>query len=291
MFCNSCGKEVKDGKHFCTNCGTKAVTTEVIKCEHCGRPLEEGAKFCQGCGQAVQSDTKTYCAYCGEKLEEGDRFCGKCGHARGNNVVSSFVQKMGQNSGSTAAHDSPVLLDRIKSPLGIKHLILTGLLVLGLIFMLFVPAYEFDMDTGFGSYDTNMSFSVARPFCHEYIEALAGYSSDAEALGVFGTIAAIVALAWFGASIALTVYPIFKNTLNKKRYFILQIYTAVSYIFTSLIYWGLYAAMAEEAYLEVHTTFGFVMDLILMIGCVVMSIVLINENKNKTSVTTIGGRA
>jgi Sec-independent protein translocase protein TatA len=59
MFCDQCGKELKEGTKFCTGCGApiKAVApkepVKKIFCDQCGRELKKGVNFCPGCGAKV----------------------------------------------------------------------------------------------------------------------------------------------------------------------------------------------------------------------------------------------
>ena len=48
-------------------------------CASCGRENREGRKFCVDCGQPLVVDLR--CAACGAPYEPGERFCGDCGSA------------------------------------------------------------------------------------------------------------------------------------------------------------------------------------------------------------------
>ncbi|MCI7768143.1 MAG: leucine-rich repeat protein [Oscillospiraceae bacterium] len=48
MICNSCGKELPEGKKFCIFCGAKIVLKKI--CAECGSELEPDAEFCGECG-------------------------------------------------------------------------------------------------------------------------------------------------------------------------------------------------------------------------------------------------
>ncbi|MFZ0343464.1 MAG: adenylate/guanylate cyclase domain-containing protein [Gaiellaceae bacterium] len=48
-------------------------------CASCGRENREGRKFCVDCGQPLVVDLR--CAACGASYEPGERFCGDCGSA------------------------------------------------------------------------------------------------------------------------------------------------------------------------------------------------------------------
>ena len=59
MDCQKCGATIKEGKSFCSKCGTpvivqdEAVLPSAIICEKCGKEIVEGKKFCSGCGTPV----------------------------------------------------------------------------------------------------------------------------------------------------------------------------------------------------------------------------------------------
>ena len=65
--CPKCGKPVKPGMKFCTNCGAKmdekpaqpapAAAPAPVQptCPQCGRPIKPGLKFCTACGAPIQS--------------------------------------------------------------------------------------------------------------------------------------------------------------------------------------------------------------------------------------------
>jgi len=53
-ICNGCGVVIADGMAFCTECGQKIETTELInKCKGCGAKLIDGMAFCTECGQKI----------------------------------------------------------------------------------------------------------------------------------------------------------------------------------------------------------------------------------------------
>jgi hypothetical protein len=49
MRCSKCGSDNRDGRKFCTNCGTSLVAT----CPKCSAPVEPGEKFCGECGAGL----------------------------------------------------------------------------------------------------------------------------------------------------------------------------------------------------------------------------------------------
>jgi predicted amidophosphoribosyltransferase len=49
MRCSKCGNDNREGRKFCTNCGTPLVAT----CPKCGALIEPDEKFCGGCGNAI----------------------------------------------------------------------------------------------------------------------------------------------------------------------------------------------------------------------------------------------
>src|SRR5215469_13005399 len=56
MRCTKCGSDNREGRKFCTNCGTPIVAA----CRKCGAPIELGERFCGECGTAIgTSATRT----------------------------------------------------------------------------------------------------------------------------------------------------------------------------------------------------------------------------------------
>ncbi len=51
IICSKCGKELREGTRFCTECGS--VIPEKKVCAGCGKELGEGAAFCTSCGTRV----------------------------------------------------------------------------------------------------------------------------------------------------------------------------------------------------------------------------------------------
>jgi class 3 adenylate cyclase len=49
MRCSNCGSDNREGRKFCTNCGTPLVAT----CPKCSAPIQAGEKFCGECGAAI----------------------------------------------------------------------------------------------------------------------------------------------------------------------------------------------------------------------------------------------
>lgn len=49
MFCHNCGKNLRDGVHFCSECGASMVST----CPKCGAEMQMDEKFCSQCGYRV----------------------------------------------------------------------------------------------------------------------------------------------------------------------------------------------------------------------------------------------
>jgi hypothetical protein len=49
MRCSKCGSDNREGRKFCTNCGTPLVAT----CPKCSAPIQAGEKFCGECGAAI----------------------------------------------------------------------------------------------------------------------------------------------------------------------------------------------------------------------------------------------
>ena len=64
MFCNKCGKFIKDDTDFCPECGNKIVRetkvdNNVTFCNQCGKKIEGDTVFCPGCGNKIVSNTVT----------------------------------------------------------------------------------------------------------------------------------------------------------------------------------------------------------------------------------------
>jgi class 3 adenylate cyclase/predicted ATPase len=49
MRCSKCGSDNREGRKFCTNCGTPLVAC----CPKCGAPIQPDEKFCGECGAAI----------------------------------------------------------------------------------------------------------------------------------------------------------------------------------------------------------------------------------------------
>src|SRR5215471_16184933 len=49
MRCSKCGSDNREGRKFCTNCGTLFVAT----CPKCSAPVQPDEKFCGECGAAI----------------------------------------------------------------------------------------------------------------------------------------------------------------------------------------------------------------------------------------------
>jgi len=49
MRCSQCGSDNREGRKFCTTCGTPLVAS----CPHCGAPIEPGERFCGECGRPL----------------------------------------------------------------------------------------------------------------------------------------------------------------------------------------------------------------------------------------------
>ena len=49
MRCSKCGNENREGRKFCTTCGTALVAS----CPKCGAPIHQGESFCGECGTAL----------------------------------------------------------------------------------------------------------------------------------------------------------------------------------------------------------------------------------------------
>jgi hypothetical protein len=51
MRCSNCGSDNREGRKFCTNCGTPLAAT----CPQCAASIEPGEKFCGECGATLTS--------------------------------------------------------------------------------------------------------------------------------------------------------------------------------------------------------------------------------------------
>src|SRR5215467_4337363 len=49
MRCSKCGSDNRQGRKFCTNCGTALVAA----CPKCGAPIQPDERFCGECGTAL----------------------------------------------------------------------------------------------------------------------------------------------------------------------------------------------------------------------------------------------
>lgn len=68
VFCNKCGKEVKEGTKFCPDCGNQLTgengsknpqqnTTIKISCPKCGSLIPNGSISCDKCGTPLNQDS------------------------------------------------------------------------------------------------------------------------------------------------------------------------------------------------------------------------------------------
>ena len=51
MRCSKCGSENREGRKFCTTCGTALDAT----CPKCGAPIQLGESFCGECARALST--------------------------------------------------------------------------------------------------------------------------------------------------------------------------------------------------------------------------------------------
>lgn len=97
MYCDVCGKQLKDNSKFCTGCGRKieiGYYEDIYSrhCQRCGEKLNSGEQFCTACGEKCdepvfypdqfRTDSAAYvcyCEQCGEKLNGDELFCIACG--------------------------------------------------------------------------------------------------------------------------------------------------------------------------------------------------------------------
>src|SRR5215469_16528313 len=49
MRCSKCGRDNREGRKFCTSCGTPLVAA----CPKCGAPIQPDESFCGECGTAL----------------------------------------------------------------------------------------------------------------------------------------------------------------------------------------------------------------------------------------------
>jgi len=49
MRCSKCGGDNREGRKFCTNCGTSLVAI----CPKCSAPVQPGERFCGDCGAVI----------------------------------------------------------------------------------------------------------------------------------------------------------------------------------------------------------------------------------------------
>ena len=55
MRCSKCGADNREGRKFCTQCGSALAA----KCPRCGAAIEPAEKFCGECGAALGTPSKT----------------------------------------------------------------------------------------------------------------------------------------------------------------------------------------------------------------------------------------
>jgi hypothetical protein len=53
MRCAKCGSDNREGRKFCTSCGTSLLAS----CPKCGAPIQPGENFCGDCGAAISAST------------------------------------------------------------------------------------------------------------------------------------------------------------------------------------------------------------------------------------------
>jgi hypothetical protein len=56
MRCSKCGNDNREGRKFCTSCGTPLVAT----CPKCSAPVQPGERFCGECGAAIGASAPRY---------------------------------------------------------------------------------------------------------------------------------------------------------------------------------------------------------------------------------------
>ena len=79
MRCSKCDSHNREGRKFCTNCGTSLVAA----CPKCGAPIQSGERFCGECGAALgdalepkaEEATRTLVSASGERRHLTVLFC------------------------------------------------------------------------------------------------------------------------------------------------------------------------------------------------------------------------
>src|SRR6516225_3167817 len=56
MRCSKCGRDNREGRKFCTSCGTPLAAAT---CPKCGAPIQPDESFCGDCGTALAASNTT----------------------------------------------------------------------------------------------------------------------------------------------------------------------------------------------------------------------------------------
>lgn len=86
MYCYSCGKELEEGKKFCTRCGadTSEKAFSTCLCIKCGSEMEMTDRFCPNCGATRLIIT----CECKEEISNKAKFCPHCGIPNKNRAMT-----------------------------------------------------------------------------------------------------------------------------------------------------------------------------------------------------------
>lgn len=281
MYCNKCGYEIQDGQQFCPKCGEGMVQKETLICTQCGTPIDNNAKFCNVCGTPVNAvaATKAFCTYCGTHLKAGERFCHNCGKAASDEatVLDTGVKKT--LNGDVV---STSILKRLCTPIGIKHAILAGALVL-LLILICLPTFRFEqVYTFWSNTDYSYTASVANPLFGSAYSAYSLYA-DAEVPTAYKIVSFVIYFLDFiflGLAIWVTVRPILFNTLTKHRSFIYQILIAIFWFFATLFWWLYFATIeASEGGVKISITFSGILVLVLCVSIIILSRIIAYNNR------------
>lgn len=282
MYCNKCGQELQNGQQFCPKCGEGIVQKDTLVCTQCKSPIDNNSKFCNVCGTPVNvvSTTKEFCSNCGTHLKDGERFCHNCGKS------ASGEESVGDNGVKKPLNGDVVstnIWKRLCTPIGIKHAILAGVLLLLLIFIC-LPTFRFEQAYTFLS-NTDLSYTapVANPlFGSAEVSKMIDYA-DPEAQTAYNIMSFIVYFfdfAFLGLAIWVTVKPIIFNTLTKHRRLIYPRLIAIFWFITTLFWWLCFAAIGTSAGgMKVSITFSGILVLALCVIIIILSKIIAYNNR------------
>ncbi len=268
MFCNNCGNRMQDGQRFCSKCGKEYAPAEAVTCPACGSTVDAGAKFCNNCGAPVQGEEKKFCPHCGRPMQE---------NTSSNRVQTKITQLLGNKLAPNASSDVRAL--------AIKHVILTGIFALILIFA-FIPSFQIKIPfrASLGNKEvTKINISAGHILSDDEKELMEYFIDDDEIknLNIHYRISTFTCIVAFGLAAFSTLYPLISQKISKRRGlvypFIASIYTVVfileNYLFSKII-------IKEDPYnqLTIDFTLGGYSLILLGIAAFVLCIMIVRQN-------------